>query len=126
MAETLEERRQRQREYQRNKYPLSKAAQVTRKTGVYHERRAWIDEIKRKPCTDCGDSFPPAAMTFDHVRGTKVRKISQMLASYSKEVILAELAKCELVCANCHAIRSQKQWDEHNRGKVRKSPRGLS
>jgi hypothetical protein len=26
--------------------------------------------------------------------------------SHSKRAILAEIAKCELVCANCHAVRS--------------------
>lgn len=61
------------------------------------------------PCYDCHVLFPAICMDFDHVRGTKVRDISAMLASTSasKTRILAEIAKCELVCANCHRIRHE-------------------
>ena len=110
-----EDKQEQDRKYQRARYPISKSIQIARKTRVYRERRIWIDALKKGPCADCKNQFPPAAMTFDHVRGRKIKKISQMLASYSKETILAEIAKCELVCANCHAIRSEKLWSENNK-----------
>ena len=46
-------------------------------------------------------------MDFDHVRGTKVTILAKLRsgrASLSK--IEAEIAKCEVVCANCHRIRT--------------------
>lgn len=67
--------------------------------------------MKRKPCADCGKVFPPAAMAWDHMPGTaKVSEVSLLVRRrFGKRAILAEIAKCELVCANCHAVRSQQR-----------------
>jgi hypothetical protein len=68
---------------------------------------AWTRQLKMKPCVDCGGSFHPAAMTFDHLPGTaKVLDIASLVRRGSIGVARAELAKCELVCANCHAVRT--------------------
>ncbi len=75
--------------------------------------RAWIDGLKAGPCMDCGKKFPSVAMDFDHVHGTKVARISSMW-SWSKDRVLGELEKCELVCANCHRGRTCKR-DEKSR-----------
>lgn len=70
--------------------------------------RILIAELKKGPCVDCGQTFHPVCMDFDHLNPeTKTRNISAM-AQQSKETILAEIAKCELVCANCHRLRSSK------------------
>ena len=68
-------------------------------------------ELKSKPCTDCKQTFPICCMHFDHKEGTnKKYNIGSMFAHhYSRELIEKELSKCELVCANCHAIRTQKR-----------------
>lgn len=65
-----------------------------------------IDALKKSPCLDCGKVYPPQAMDFDHVRGEKVLSIAQMRAAAWGRVLL-ELAKCDLVCANCHRIRTR-------------------
>ena len=62
-------------------------------------------ELKNNPCTDCGQVFHWAAMDFDHVRGRKKFNISQA-QDIPWHKIEQELKKCELVCANCHRIRS--------------------
>ncbi len=69
------------------------------------EFREWVNALKTRPCTDCGDTFPHEAMDFDHVRGVKVAGISDMW-SWGRDKALAEIAKCELVCANCHRVRT--------------------
>ena len=69
------------------------------------ERQEFLNEIKNVPCKDCGNSYPPYCMDFDHVDGDKSGNLSEM-KSYSLERILAEIAKCEIVCANCHRIRT--------------------
>ena len=67
----------------------------------------YIRDQKRSPCVDCGGTFPPYVMDFDHVRGTKVEVLSLMANRMrSIDEIDAEIAKCDLVCANCHRIRS--------------------
>ena len=75
------------------------------------ERFAWIDEVKSKPCMDCGGSFPPECMDFDHRDPkTKLFDVSRAAVSGSGlESVKEEIAKCDLVCANCHRIRTAKQ-----------------
>ena len=68
------------------------------------EVRAWIGALKRAPCTDCGKVYPPECMDFDHQEDKK-RDVSKMMM-YSKQTILREVAKCDLVCANCHRTRT--------------------
>lgn len=65
-----------------------------------------IQQAKDKPCADCGVKYIPFVMHFDHRDpSTKFRNVS-LMGSYSKERILAEIAKCDVVCANCHAKRT--------------------
>ena len=69
---------------------------------------AWMRQIKTsQPCVDCGGFFHPAAMTYDHLPGTEKRdEISNLLYGGYRQVLLDEMAKCDLVCANCHAVRT--------------------
>ena len=57
-------------------------------------------------CVDCGYNEHPAALDFDHMPGTeKLFNIGQE-KHRALDQLLAEIAKCELVCANCHRIRT--------------------
>jgi hypothetical protein len=73
------------------------------KVRAFHE---WLQPLKDRPCLDCGQNFPSVAMDFDHVRGEKTSGISQMW-SWGRDRVLEEIAKCDLVCANCHRVRTQ-------------------
>lgn len=68
--------------------------------------RELVREVKSKPCTDCGETFPPEVMDFDHVRGTKVGDVSQLVFTAGEEAVRDEIAKCEPVCSNCHRLRT--------------------
>lgn len=59
---------------------------------------------------DCGNSFPPYVMDFDHVRGEKLGNVSSMCNNRPLTTIMKEIEKCDLVCANCHRIRTQKRF----------------
>lgn len=75
--------------------------------------RAEIRRLKSEPCVDCGGKFPPCVMDFDHVRGEKCMNISAMSStSTSLRKVLAEIAKCDLVCANCHRLRTCRRRDK--------------
>jgi len=68
---------------------------------------ARMRELKAAPCVDCGGHFHPAAMTFDHRPGTiKVNDLATLAGQGCTGLFEEELAKCDLVCANCHAIRT--------------------
>ena len=56
-------------------------------------------------CADCGYDEDPAALDFDHVSGMKLGAVSRML-NQAIDRILDEIEKCEVVCANCHRVRT--------------------
>lgn len=66
--------------------------------------------FKDAPCTDCKIKYPSYVMDFDHLDASqKLFCVGQLNKAWSAERLLAEIEKCELVCANCHRIRT------HNR-----------
>lgn len=77
----------------------------------FRVKRRWfndlLDRIKAEPCSDCGRCFPTVCMDFDHrdPHG-KMHNVARM-ALRSEELIMREIAKCDLVCANCHRVREQ-------------------
>lgn len=71
-------------------------------------RKAWLVSLKAgKPCTDCGRIFAHQVMQWDHLPGTqKLGELGGEFRTRTREEILTEIAKCDLVCTNCHAIRT--------------------
>ena len=63
-------------------------------------------------CVDCGYDKDPQALDLDHVRGDKIAVVSRLVKTASLERIVDELDKCEVVCANCHRLRSvnRREW----------------
>lgn len=71
------------------------------------QRLEMIAKLKAYPCMDCGNKFPPECMDFDHL-GNKYKTIGQ-LRSHAWETVLKEIEKCDLICSNCHRIRTKKR-----------------
>lgn len=61
---------------------------------------------KKKPCADCGVEYPYYVMDFDHVRGEKAFNIGNAHRRRGYRQIVAEVAKCDIVCSNCHRERT--------------------
>lgn len=73
--------------------------------------RLFIQEAKSRPCKDCGKQYPYYVMDFDHL-DSKQKSFSLARGSdFSISKIQSEIEKCEVVCSNCHRIRT------HNRRK---------
>lgn len=72
------------------------------------ELRALIAEHKNVPCMDCGQRLPAVCMDFDHRPAEEKRfEIAKMVGQQrTPSLLLAEIAKCDVVCANCHRIRT--------------------
>lgn len=71
------------------------------------ERRNAVAAYKlAQGCADCGYNENALALEFDHLPGTEKKRTVASLMYNSWEAIWAEIAKCEVVCANCHAIRT--------------------
>lgn len=66
----------------------------------------WL--AKQRPCQDCGGVFHPWVMEFDHREGTtKVLEVANLVShGCTDERLRAEIEKCDVVCANCHRMRT--------------------
>jgi len=93
--------------YQKNK----KKMKVRAKQYTYEHRerlKQFLIEIKSAPCMDCGNSFPSCVMDFDHREGEEKNGCVSVMVNraLSLDRIKQEVSKCDLVCANCHRIRT--------------------
>ena len=122
MAKSLEEKRLYNRQwYQNNVESVSK-----RKSIYGKENRSKLSEKRRKEhqanrlfitqqkigkvCTSCGvDDY--RVLDFHHLNSDEkeIHLGSSTAAYWSKEHILREIAKCIILCANCHRIL---HWEE--------------
>jgi len=91
--------------YEANKSEYLIRAKLKNKE-IANEISLLIESMKNVPCADCGQKFHHCAMDFDHVRGQKVESVSYLKKYHSISKIKKEIAKCEVVCSNCHRIRT--------------------
>lgn len=69
------------------------------------KKRAFVDEAKNKPCMDCGQKYPAFVMDFDH-RKEKLFNIGENVPRKRLVELQQEIAKCDVVCSNCHRLRT--------------------
>lgn len=80
------------------------------------DRRYFQQAKLERGCADCGYNAHPAALDFDHLPGVvKLYRVACM-AGMSRSLIDAEIAKCEVVCANCHRIRTVERLRKDTNG----------
>lgn len=67
--------------------------------------------LQSQKCMDCPESNP-IVLEFDHRNQKDKKENVSKLCSFavSLETIQAEMDKCDVVCANCHRIRTAKQF----------------
>lgn len=76
------------------------------------KRQAIVDKVNKikeeTPCHDCGKFYQACCMDFDHTRKDKHEEVGYLIAmTKTWDVIKAEIDKCDLVCANCHRVRTK-------------------
>lgn len=74
------------------------------------ERQAHVSAYKtERGCLACGYADDPVALDLDHLDpDVKVANISQMLRYAPWKAVLAELEKCQVLCAVCHRIKTMR------------------
>lgn len=80
----------------------------------YRKNTLIIRQLKvDRGCTDCGYNHNHAALEFDHLNGRESDRdtVAQLMGKSIKR-ILEEVEKCEVVCANCHRIRTFNRLQE--------------
>jgi hypothetical protein len=104
----------------RIRYPLTEHDKEVSRTSRRLKARKHQEYVaiykQSQGCLDCGYKAHPAALQLDHVRGTK-RAVVGHLYGKSLQTIINEIEKCEVRCANCHAIRhfEEKRLERDNR-----------
>ena len=72
-------------------------------------RQRLYEYLTQHSCVDCRQS-DPIVLDFDHVRGTKKTEVVRLvMQGYSWGTIEAEIAKCEVRCANCHRRKTARE-----------------
>ena len=102
---------EKQAAYARKHYAANRQAMIDRAAAAKAVHRARVREhltaAKDVPCADCGHRYPHYVMQFDHVRGVKLFNLGDAAATgKTLKRIDEEIAKCDVVCANCHAART--------------------
>ena len=92
--------------YQKNKDKRKKQIYKANRQRIADNKNLVIDYLKVHPCVDCSESNI-IVLEFDHTEDNKTMNVCTMVASsYSWKTIEKEIEKCDVVCANCHRIRT--------------------
>ena len=105
-SDASEKLREYNREYYRRNREHLLRKQKEKNRRLAKRKRQWLAGIKKTlECERCGENHP-ATLTFHHKDSSeKDFEIGNAIVlGYSKKRILAEIEKCEVLCANCHAI----------------------
>ena len=103
-------------ESKKTHYEANKATYLARNAQKRRDMKLHIAKAKDVPCVDCGNRYPPYVMDFDHRNpATKSDDIATIINKLSWNKLYEEIAKCDVVCSNCHRIRTAKQfgWNEY-------------
>ena len=92
-------------EYRRQHYLKNRQKYIDKAHRIKQARIAWWKEYKKTlKCSECGEDHP-ACIDFHHTNDNKEGNVSKMVHEASKERLLKEIEKCEVICANCHRKR---------------------
>lgn len=102
--------------YAKKHYALNKKSYKTAAkrshVAIRERNRRWIHAQKvGRACMDCEREYPAICMDFDHRAGTdKVATVSQLVLSFAPLATMKkEIEKCDLICSNCHRVRTFKR-----------------
>ena len=88
--------------YDLHKEEQKKRSRDHKKDAIEEAQRYVYEFLSNSVCASCGE-YDFAVLTFHHIKGSKRMDVSQMAAhGYSINAIKREIAKCEVLCANCH------------------------
>jgi hypothetical protein len=93
-------------------YAANREREVERVTRRQAATVEFLRSLRDRPCGDCGGRFHPVQMAFDHRDPREKRFTIAKMQLKNRDELLAEVAKCDVVCSNCHSIRTRRQHRE--------------
>lgn len=95
------------KEARRRYYEKNKEAHIEKVRAREREMLQYVWTQKAVPCMDCDTEYNHWVMQLDHRPDeVKVGNINDLIKKGSWKNLLAEIKKCDVVCANCHIIRT--------------------
>lgn len=92
--------------YHRNRKTHAQVTRLRTSKRIKEHKARIISLFVKSGCTDCGTK-DVLVLEFDHARGVKLGNVNRLLnRGCSWKVILKEIRKCDIVCANCHKRRT--------------------
>lgn len=90
---------------EKNSTQVKNRSLINNKKYQYRNKYFIINLLKTSKCQDCGNN-DIRVLEFDHIKNKKFSIARMANEAYSLKLLKAEIAKCEIVCANCHRIRT--------------------
>lgn len=110
----------RSKEAKRRYYLKNKGRYLAYANATRERYKRIVRRLKRRPCADCGRRYPYYVMDFDHRDGAlKEHEMAKIHFRKSRAIIEREAGKCDLVCANCHRIRTHRREASKKRAILR-------
>ena len=105
-----------QKEAKRQWYLRNKKLTIERSMAYKHREQEWFNSVKStKTCVQCGETRYEL-LEFHHIDpSTKIASVSDMLGTYGRPKVIAEMAKCEVLCRDCHSKHHQHHPTHINR-----------
>jgi hypothetical protein len=107
----------------RSHYRNNKRQYLDRNLRSYLKRRELVRQIKSRACADCGIQYPFYVMDFDHREGETKEYELNRVDRMTTRALLREIEKCDVVCANCHRVRTYRRRIEHAEEDITSSER---
>ena len=98
--------------YRKNHYQLNKEKYINKaKLNKEKYKKEFLIWLSSKECLDCGNS-DIRVLEFDHLYN-KSFNISSMIGQRKLDSFMDEIFKCDVVCANCHRIRTVERGEQY-------------
>jgi hypothetical protein len=105
-----------QNKYYKNDEAYKARVKLAAKKTLDTKRDKLLTLLSTKKCVICGES-DPIVLEFDHIDPTTKRSEvgTLMRDGYSWEIVEAEIAKCQVLCSNCHKRKTARDnnWYKH-------------
>ncbi len=93
-------------------YESNKQYYLDKNKRAAQRKTDYLIELREKtPCMDCGTNYPYYIMEFDHREKLPESRVTTLVGNSWKK-LLTEIEKCDIVCANCHRVRTWQRRQE--------------
>jgi 5-methylcytosine-specific restriction endonuclease McrA len=77
-------------------------------------RTRLLGYLREHPCVGCGETNL-VVLEFDHLRDKRWNIASMIVGGFPWSTIESEIAKCQILCANCHRIKTARERGYYDR-----------